>query len=272
MERVTCNVNAAWGGLLVLIAVLWPAPTSAQACWQWSQECFSNGADLMSVPSAGQPGAEFFSNGADFMSVPKAGQPGAEFFSSGADFMSVPKAGRPGAEFFSSGADLTSVPRSRWFAAPAAAGTPAEELQPPQPEPPPSPAAANEAQTPVQTAPPPLVEAPAPAAAPADTWLPDTRLPSAATAPQARPTAVMDNSREQVGSARAAPALRSTDDDFGAHVEHPWASGLFHLVTRWARALRVVVAVCAALLAVLVVLARKALLGRRRVGHPPAHH
>ncbi|HEX7478889.1 MAG TPA: hypothetical protein VF331_13870 [Polyangiales bacterium] len=255
MEKATCNVNAAWGGLLGLIAVLWAAPTSAQACWQWSQECFSNGAD--------------------FMSVPKAGQPGAEFFSSGADFMSVPKAGQPGAEFFSGGADLTSVPRSPWFAAPAAAGTPTEELQPLQrePTPPPSPAGANEAQTPVQTAPPPLVEAPAAAAAPADTWLPDTRLPSEATAPEARPTAVMDNSREQVGSARAAPAPLSTTDDFAAHAEHPWSSALFHLVTRWARALRVVVAVFAALLAVLVVLARKkVLVGRRRVGHPPTRH
>ncbi len=91
------------------------AHASAQISAQAAEQYFSNGAELMSMPASGQPGAEFFwsgaePNGADRMSVPAAGQPGAELFSNGAAVMSVPAPGQPGAEFFSNGAAATSVP------------------------------------------------------------------------------------------------------------------------------------------------------------------
>ncbi|HEX7479363.1 MAG TPA: hypothetical protein VF331_16290 [Polyangiales bacterium] len=91
------------------------AHASGQISPQAAEQYFSNGAQLMSVPASGQPGAEFFwsgaePNGADRMSVPAAGQPGAEYFSNGADVMSMPGPGQPGAEFFSNGAAVMSVP------------------------------------------------------------------------------------------------------------------------------------------------------------------
>jgi hypothetical protein len=102
-------------------------------------EYFSDGAALTSIPPFGQRGSEYFSqgteatgtsaawpgpwyfsHGAEAMSVPPAGQPGSEYFSQGADVMSVPPAGQPGSEYFSQGADVMSDPWLGWVVPPQA--------------------------------------------------------------------------------------------------------------------------------------------------------
>lgn len=116
MQRHLANTPLLVGTLIVVTTIAATRGAHAQDAQDTWSLYFRQGADVMSIPPAGQPGADFFRQGADLTSVPAPGQPGAEHYSNGAqangaDAWSVPRPGQPGAEIFHRGADATSVYR-----------------------------------------------------------------------------------------------------------------------------------------------------------------
>lgn len=109
-------------GALLFVASM-QAGAAAQTPPPALQRYFANGADMLTVPKAGEPGSAWFSNGAEATAVPSAGQPGSAYFSSGADATTTrdnpyysrgaevtsAQPGTPSAEYFSHGAEATTA-------------------------------------------------------------------------------------------------------------------------------------------------------------------